>query len=461
MVSDLSAGVSKKGNIDFTKGSIIQNMILFSVPIVLGELFQNLYNSVDALVVGNFVGKYALGAVSVCDTIARLLVGFFTGMSAGVSVVVARIFGSGDREKLKRSMRVTFSFGAVLGTVLAALGILLTPALLRLTGAEEGVYLQGLIYLRIYLGGLVFTVAYNVGAGILRAIGDSRTPFHILVVTCITNIVLDLLLVAVFGLGIAGVSFATVCSQFLSVVLVFRKLRKTEDSFRICISEIPEEKKLIREVVNIGTPSGLQYSLISFSNLFVWRYINVFGAAATAGVGVAMRLDKFISLPTKAFGLTISTFVSQNVGARNYERSREGILRCLALSLAVTFALGAVVYVFTDRCVSLFSAEPDVVEIGSTMLKFMIPFYLVMVVREIFLGALRGYGYARTPMILSLFGMVVLRQLFLAIVMRHPRIEYIYAAFPLGWGLTAFMLMIYYFLIRGQIQKKMAAAEAE
>ena len=436
-------------------------MILFSVPIVLGELFQNFYNSVDALVVGNFVGKYALGAVSVCDTIARLLVGFFTGMSAGVSVVVARIFGSGDREKLKRSMRVTFSFGAVLGTVLAAIGILLAPALLRLTGAEEGVYLQGLIYLRIYLGGLVFTVAYNVGAGILRAIGDSRTPFRILVVTCVTNIVLDLLLVAAFGLGIAGVSFATVCSQFLSVVLVYRKLRKTEDSFRICISEIPEEKTLIGEVVNIGTPSGLQYSLISFSNLFVWRYINVFGAAATAGVGVAMRLDKFISLPTKAFGLTISTFVSQNVGARNYERSREGILRCLALSLAVTFVLGAVVYVFTDRCVSLFSAEPDVVEIGSTMLKFLIPFYLVMVVREIFLGALRGYGYARTPMIISLFGMVALRQLFLAIVMRHPRIEYIYAAFPLGWGLTAFMLIIYYFLIRGQIRNRMAAAEAE
>ena len=401
----------KKGNIDFTKGSIIRNLILFSVPIVLGELFQNFYNSVD-------------------------------------------------REALKKSMRVTFSFGAVLGTVLAAIGILLAPALLRLTGAEEGVYLQGLIYLRIYLAGLVFTVAYNVGAGILRAVGDSGTPFRILVVTCVTNIVLDLLLVAVFGLGIAGVSFATVCSQFLSVVLVYRKLRKTEDSFRICISEIPGEKKLIGEVVNIGTPSGLQYSLISFSNLFVWRYINVFGAAATAGVGVAMRLDKFISLPTKAFGLTISTFVSQNVGARNYERSREGILSCLALSLAVTFALGEVVYVFTDRCVSLFSTEPDVVEIGSTMLKFLIPFYLVMVVREIFLGALRGYGYARTPMIISLFGMVALRQLFLAIVMRHPRIEYIYAAFPLGWGLTAFMLMIYYFAVRGQIRKKMAAAEA-
>lgn len=242
----MSAGVSEKGNIDFTKGSIIQNMILFSVPVVLGELFQNFYNSVDALVVGNFVGKYALGAVSVCDTIARLLVGFFTGMSAGVSVVVARIFGSGDREKLKRSMRVTFSFGAVLGTVLAAIGILLAPALLRLTGAEEGVYLQGLIYLRIYLGGLVFTVAYNVGAGILRAIGDSRTPFRILVVTCVTNIVLDLLLVAAFGLGIAGVSFATVCSQFLSVVLVYRKLRETEDSFRICISEIPGGEKADR-----------------------------------------------------------------------------------------------------------------------------------------------------------------------------------------------------------------------
>jgi len=449
----------KKRIIDFTEGSIIQKLILFAVPIVLGELFQNLYNSVDALIVGNYVGKYALAAVSVCDVISRLLVGFFNGMSVGVSVVVSQVFGGHRQQDVSRAMRVSFSFGAVLGVSLSVAGILIAPMLLDLTGPKPEVYAEAIVYLRIYLAGLMFTVIYNIGAGILRAIGDSGSPFRILLISCLSNIILDLLFVVGLRMGVAGVAFATVLSQGISVFLIYYRLARADTGFCLTFSELRQNGTLIRDIVNIGMPSGLQGSLISISNMFVWRYINGFDAAASAGIGIAQRLDKFVGLPCKAIGQTMTTFVSQNVGARNSNRIRVGIKCCLGLGLCVTAVLGTIVYGFAEQCVALFNSEADVIVVGVAMMRTIIPLYFFMTIREVYLGVLRGHGIARVPMFLSLAGMVVIRQIFLAVSMQiNYSVTNIYYCYPIAWGATAIMIFGYYRIKSRQLKSQMENA---
>lgn len=444
----------KRKQIDFTQGNIILELVMFSIPIVLGELFQNLYNSVDTLVVGNFVGKNALAAVSVCATLANLLVGFFNGMSVGSSVVVSRAFGSRDKERLNQSMRVAFGFSVVLGVILSVLGIFLTPVLVGLAAVPEEVYPEAVTYLRIYLAGLMFTVIYNISAGILRAVGDSGTPFRILVITSVINMVLDLVFVAVIPLGVAGVGLATIFSQFISVVLAYKKLGKINEEFRLDVKEAFQNRDIVAEVAAIGMPSGLQSALISFSNLFVWRYVNGFGATAAAGVGVAQRLDKFIVLPCKAFGLTITTFVSQNSGAGNQKRARQGEGRCLLLSIVVTNSIGFLVYCFADWSVTLFNTDPEVIAYGVAMMHYIIPMYTLMAAREIYLGILRGYGNTRIPMILSLIGMVVVRQIYLAVSMSvNQTIENVYFCYPMAWGVTAALIFIYYQIVKKRFRE--------
>lgn len=438
-----------KEYVDFSKGNITKQMILFSIPIVLSELFQNFYNSVDALVVGNFIGKTALAAVNVCVSPSYLLVGFFNGMAVGASVITSNAFGSRDQEELDTSIRVIFTFSVALGVVLSAAGILCTPFLLRLTGVEGVIYEQANTYLRIYLAGLMFTVIYNIGSGILRAIGDSRTPLIILVISCCVNIMLDIVFVKLIPLGVAGVGFATVLSQGTSVVLIYQRIKKVSTGLRFVFGELKSSKRIISSMMSIGVPAGLQGSLISISNIFVWRYINRFNPDVIAGIGIAQRLDKFVGMPCKAFAMTITTFIGQNVGAKNYKRSREGIAKCVLLSLAVVSVIGVLVYSFTEQCVALFNSDPAVVEIGVAMMHTIIPLYFTMAIREVFLGVLRGYGNTRTPMILSLIGMVGVRQVFLATTMAIDyRIENIYYCYPIAWGSTAILIMTYYLLTR-------------
>ncbi len=439
--------------IDFTEGNIIKKLAVFAVPIVLGELLQNLYNTVDSMVVGNFVGGYALAAVSVCAAISQLVVGFFNGMSVGASVIVARFYGAGEPERQSTAMRVTFAFSVILGVALSIVGILITPWLVGLISIPGEVYREAVIYLRIYLAGIMFTVIYNVGAGLLRAVGDSRNPFYILVIVCGLNIVLDLLFVTKFGWGVAGVSIATVISQMISVLMVYSCLKKHDPLFRLSFKGLKAERQIIVNMVGIGMPAGLQNSLISFSNLFVWRYISGFDAAAMAGVGAAQRIDRFIGLPCKAFGLALTTYISQNVGARHYDRLRKGFWYCMGLSLLYLFVTSSVIYVFADESVRLFNSEPDVVAVGISMMKTILPFYFLLAFREVCLGALRGYGDTRIPMLLSLLGMVVLRQIYLAVAMSVDYgIIHIYICYPLAWGATTALTFVYYLAVRGRYE---------
>ena len=446
--------------INFTTGGVIGKLILFSVPIIISELLQNLYNSVDSIVVGRFVSDAALAAVSVCTPIVQLMVGFFNGMSIGNTVVTAKAFGSGDEEATARAVRYAFSFSVALGIVVSVLGILLAPVFLDLTGCNEEIYGEAITYLRIYLAGLMFTVIYNAGTGILRAIGDSRTPLYILAFTSVLNIGLDVLFVAVFHWGTAGVGIATILAQGLSMLLVAAVLKSRIKSPCIAMKETWKYgRKTVLSSVSIGFSAGLQNALISFSNIFVWSYINRFPTGVAAGIGAANKVDRFVVLPCKSLAMTTTTFVSQNLGARNYERARKGFWYGFGLCAAVTLPLTALVYAFAPEAVGLFSQDAAVIAAGAGMTRYLSRLYILLVIRDVLLGYLRGYGRSRMPMILSLIGMVGIRQIFLAVATAgSSSLDIIYASFPIGWGAAMVLLLIY----AGIVVKKMwRDAEAE
>jgi putative MATE family efflux protein len=442
--------------INFTKGEIIGPLIAFMIPMLLSELFQNFYNSVDAAVAGRYLGKDALGAISISGTITSLIIGFFTGMATGVSIIVSRYFGSGDELSRQRSMRVSFSFSTGLGLILSALGCLLTPQLLRLTGAKEGIFDQGVIYVRIYMIGILFTIMYNTGAGILRALGDSNSPFYMLVATGITNMVLDISFVKYLHWGIAGAAIATVLAQAVSVALVYRKLREMEPSFGFSFAEVKDNLSIVGEFMSFGIPTGIQNSLISISNVFVWRYINGFDASVVAGIGVAQRLDRFIAMPSKAFSQTVTTFVGQNYGAMNAKRARKGVGYTMALGIGITLALSAIVWALGRSCVSLFTDELDVQQVAIAMMYSIIPLYFTMAGRQILAGALRGFGDKTMPTVYSLLGMIAVRQLFLAVSMSisHTPVN-IYYCYPVGWGSTFILVTLRYLRLRGRFEREL------
>lgn len=434
-------------SIDFLQGNVTKQMLLFTLPLILGELLQTLYNSVDLLVVGNFVSDEAQAAISVGATIANLVISFFNGMSVGASVIVARAFGKGNRNELITTITTVFTFSAVLGLILSVIGMLLTPQLVALCTPPKDVFSEAVSYLRIYLAGLMFTVIYNIGAGILRAIGNSQTPFVILAATSLLNMVLDVLFVTAIPLGIVGVSTATVISQAISVLLIYWELYRFDKTIGISFREMRAQRKTVYEAANIGIPSGMQGALIAFSNLFMWRYIGMLrSTSAIAGIGIAQRLDHFAAIPPKAFGVTLTTFIGQNEGAGNHTRAKTGKYYNLTLSIVVTMSVGVFFYCFAPFLVKIFNQNPEIISVGISMMRTLMPFYFVMALREFFLSTLRGYGNAHIPMVLSLCGMVGFRQLYLFIAMnRRAELRVIYNCYPLAWAVTAALLGVYYF----------------
>ena len=442
-----------KQRVDFTQGNMLRSIVLFSIPLITGELLQNLYNSVDALVVGNFVDQYALAAVTVCGVIANMVVNFFNGMSVGANIVVAKASGSGDQTRLRLAVRSAFSFGVVLGVLLSVLGILAVPQLLRFAGAQEDYFDAAQVYLRIYLAGLMFTVIYNNAAGILRALGRADIPFRILVISCGMNIILDLLLTGILCMGIAGVGLATVISQGISAVLIYLAINRCIQGNCFDFLEMFHRGRgVVAEVLGVGAAAGIQSALIGFSNIFVTRYMNWFSAETVAGIGIAQRLDRFVILPAKSFSITMTTCVGQNLGAGHYERIQKGKRNCIAVALVVTLALSGIVYFFAPQCVALFNAEPEVVAVGVAMMHVLAPMFWIMALREILLGILRGCGNSLGPTILSLIGMVGVRQVFLVFTMhKSATVEYIYYCYPVAWAATLLLLAIYYLIVQKRL----------
>ena len=440
-------------NIDFTTGPIYRNLLLFAIPIMLGEVFQNLYHSTDSVILGNFVGESALAAVSVCGTLTNLLVGFCNGLSVGSTVVVSKAFGSGDRKRLEDTIRHTYSFSIIVGAALSVVGFVLAPFLVRISNVNETIYPHALTYLRIYNAGLIFTIIYNNSAGILRGVGDMRTPFVILLISSALNIVLDLLFSAVMDFGIAGVAVATVIAQTVSVFISYRTIRRRLRSRCIDFTDmIRNGRGTIAEALDVGVSAGIQGSLISFSNLFVWRYINRFSTFAVAGVGIGQRIDKFVSLPTTAFGAAVTTYVGQNLGAGNRDRIRTGVRSAMILSVAITVGLGFAVFPVRSWIAGLFNGNPEVIKVASDMCSFLIPFYFINAVRQVLMGLLRAHGRSRINTALTLAGMVGMRQLFLAVTMSiRSDILFVYLGYPVGWLFAGLFVGGYYLACRKKL----------
>ena len=438
----------KKTSLDLTQGSITKQIILFALPILLSQVFQNLYNSVDSLIVGNFLGTTALAAVTSCADISQLLVGFFTGLSAGAGVLFARYFGMKNYERLHDAISTSLIFSFIIGITMMAVGICIADVLLNIVACPADVYDEAIIYLRVYLVGLLFTSLYNVASGVLRSVGDSRNPFIYLVISSILNIILDIIFVVVFKMQVLGVALATIISQLLSVILVYYQLTHAHDVYRIDLRHLKFDSTMLKEVISLGLPAALQSCLISISNLFVQRYVNLFGSSVMAGVGAAKKIDKFVGLIANSLGMSTATFVSQNIGAKRIDRAKKGIRITFVLAFIPVAIIGSLIYIYANRAISLFIDDKDAINYGAMMIQTMMPLYYSQSINQIMLNTLRGFGKSFVAMILSLLGMIGIRQLFLAISFSIERnVNHVFLGYPIGWIFSALFVSLYYFIV--------------
>ena len=425
MVIVLQTGL-RRTDTDMTRGSVLGQLVAFSVPLLIGNIFQQLYNTVDSVVVGNFVGKEALAAVGSVGPVINMLIGFFNGFATGAGVVISRHYGARQRENVRTAVQTTIAMTILMSIALSALGVVLTPALLRMMQTPEEVLAHASEYLQIYFAGLSGLLLYNMGAGILRAVGDTRRPLYFLIFSAVTNTVLDLLFVAVFHMGVAGVAIATILAQFASAALVLAVLTRTKGDYRI-------EWRAVRLAVT------------AFSNIFVQSYINRFGADCMAGWTSYNKIDSFALLPITTISLAVTTFVGQNLGAGDHARAKNGTRTALLLSEAVTVVVLLPLMLLSPQLISLFNQEPEVLRYGTLFIRYISPFYLVICINQIISGSLRGAGDSRSCMLIMLGSFVLFRQIYLMIVYRvWGTVLPVAMGYPAGWVLCSVILLLYY-----------------
>lgn len=436
-------GVRKNG---ITEGEIWKQLLLFFFPILLGTFFQQLYNTADAVIVGRFVGKEALAAVGgTTGTLINLLVGFFVGLSSGATVIISQYYGAGKKESVQKSVHTAAALALAGGVVLMVIGIAIAPAALRAMDTPEDIIEFSLTYIRIYFFGMIANLAYNIGAGILRAIGDSKRPLYFLIVSCFVNIILDILFVAVLKLGVAGVGIATVLSQVVSAVLVLAALMRTNDCYQFQPSQIRFDSKILIRIVQIGLPAGFQSVMYSLSNVMIQSNINSFGTDVIAAWTAYGKIDGVFWMIMGAFGVSITTFVGQNYGAGKLDRVRRGIRVCMAMAAGTAIGMSILLYFFGSYVYLLFTDDAAVLAQGMDILHFLVPTFITYVCIEILSGALRGAGDAIVPMLMTCLGVCVLRIIWLfTAVPKWPGIKTVIFSYPLTWIVTSILFVIYY-----------------
>ncbi len=429
-----------------TEGSIPKKIFMFAIPMFLGNLFQQLYNVADSLVVGNFLDKTALAAVTSTGSLIFLIVGFFSGTAMGAGVVIARYFGAKDFERVKRAVHTDLAFGVACGLVMTVVGILFAPQILKLMGTPEDVFVQAVGYIRVYFAGSLTIVLYNVCMGILQAVGDSRHPLYYLIFSSVVNILLDLLFNGVMRLGVAWAAFATIISQLLSVVLCMRRLMRASDVYQVSLRKIRFDMPLLRQIVNIGLPSGLQNSVISIANVVVQSNINAFGSDAMAGCGAYSKIEGFAFLPITCFSMAMTTFIGQNLGARQYERTKKGAAFGIVCATAAAELIGVFVYFFMPQLVVLFSSDPDVMAYGISQAHTEALFYFLLAFTHAAAGVMRGAGRSTVPMYVMLVCWCIIRISYITAAVHFiPKIQMVFIAYPLTWSLSTAVLLIYLF----------------
>lgn len=429
-----------------TEGVIWKQLLLFFFPIVLGTFFQQFYNTIDAVVVGRFVGKEALASVGgSAGQIINLVVGFFTGLSAGATVVVSQFFGAKDGRSLRECIHTAYAFSILGSLVIMAAAIALAPAMLRMMHTTPELMDSSVSYLRIYFSGILFVFIYNMGSSILRAAGDSKRPLYFLIVCCILNIILDVLMVVVFHMGVAGVALATLISQAVSAFLVTYTLMRSDDMLRLSLRQIRIHKRMLRSQLYIGLPGGLQSVMYSISNIIIQAALNDFGTDTVAAWAAYGKLDAIYWMMSGAFGIAITTFVGQNYGAGKKDRIKKSVRVCLGMDFLACGALVLFLMLARLPLFRIFTTDPDVVRIGSDMLAMITPCYIFFVFIEILSGALRGLGDVYIPMLITMGGVCALRIIWVAFtVPLRPQISTILFSYPITWILTAVMFILYY-----------------
>ena len=430
---------------DMTQGSIWRHLIDFAVPMVIGLLFQQLYNTVDTLVVGNFVSKEAQAAVGSTSPIINTVVGFCAGLATGASVIISQRYGAHDEEKLRKSVHTTITAAFILSLVATAVGLLIIGPMLRFMQTPADVWDDANLYLTIYFSGISGILFYNMGSGILRAVGDSRRPLLFLILSALLNTVLDLAFVLLFGMKVEGVALATILSQFVSALAILRTLSREKAAYGIRWKELGIDRDSLSGILRIGLPSSIQSAITAFSNVFVQSYINAFGSACMAGYSIYAKLDAFVLIPVQALAMASTTMVGQNWGAGQHRRARDSVSSAIKLSLLSTMALGAIIFLAARQLIGLFSPDPEVVSFGVRFIRIITPFCLAITFNQIYSGALRGIGDATAPTVIMLISFVVFRQLYL-FVTKAMNLGFLSVAlaYPMGWILCSTLLIIRY-----------------
>ena len=428
-----------------TEGPIWRCLLLFALPLMAGNLFQQLYNTVDSIVVGNFVGKEALAAVGSTDSVINTFIGFFSGMSTGAGVIISQYYGGKKEEKVSVAVQTTIALTLCMSILCTVLALLLVPSLLRLMGTPEDVFPEAATYLRIYFIGVTGLLFYNMGAGILRAVGDSRRPLYFLIFCAVLNTLLDLLFVAVLRFGIAGAAWATILSQGISALLTLFVLTREKACYRIIWSKVRLDPGMTKKIFFLGLPAAIQMAVTSFSNVFVQAYINRFGSAAMAGWSSYGKIDKFCVLPIQSLSLGVTTFVGQNYGAGKIQRVKKSVYICTGMDLVTSIGMTLILFIFRVPLFRIFTTDAAVVEIGVSMLEVIAPCYTIFVFIEILSGALRGMSDVLVPMFMTMFGICILRIVWIFfIVPMNPTLKMTILNYPVTWILTAVLFIIYY-----------------
>ncbi|MEG0792652.1 MAG: MATE family efflux transporter [Lachnospiraceae bacterium] len=428
-----------------TKGSVWKKITVFAIPIFFGNLFQQLYNTADSLIVGNFLGSNALAAVSSSGSLIFLMVGFFNGIAMGAGVVVARYYGAQDKERLHTSIHTTVALGLVSGLVLTIVGVIFAPKLLILMGTPGDVLASSTRYFRIYFMGSIAFVLYNFFVGILQSVGDSKHPLYYLIVASVINIVLDLLFVGVLHMGVGSAAVATIISQFISALLCFQKLLRSPTDYRLHITQIRFDYPMLKLIIANGLPTGLQNSIISFANVVVQSNINAFGKMAMAGCGSYSKIEGFAFLPINCFAMALATFISQNLGAKEYDRAKKGARFGVLCSITMAELVGIMIFVAAPMLIGAFSNDVEVIAFGVTQARTEALFYCLLAFSHCLAGILRGAGKSMIPMFVMLACWCIIRVTYITIMIDLiPKIGVIFWAYPLTWTLSSIVFLIYY-----------------
>ncbi len=433
------------GTKNMTEGNVKKLILQFAVPIFFSQLFQQLYNTADSLIVGRFLGKGPLAAVSSSGPLIFLLVSFFTGTAAGAGVVISRYFGAKDEDRVSRAVHTNIAFGLAAGLVVTLVGVIFTPTILKLMKTDPSVLPDSIAYFRYYFLGVLANVMYNIFTSIMNAVGDSRRPMVYLICSSVLNILLDLLFIGVFRMGVAWAAIATTISQLVSALLCLKRLLKKGTVYQVSFSKVRFHKDMLREILKYGLPTGVQNSVIGLANVILQSNINSFGEDAMAGYGSYVKLEGFAFLPITCFSMAMTTFIGQNLGAGKYGRAKEGARFGIVMALVLAETIGVIMFLAVPQLIKMFNADPEVVRLGTKQGRTEALFYFLLAFSHIIAGICRGAGKAVVPMVIMLSVWCVFRIAYITAMMHFVHdIGLIYWAYPLTWGISSVIYLIYY-----------------